>query len=65
MFLGSKVGCGKSTVIKSFIEFATKWKLEDRICLTGTTGVIVININGSTVYFQLFVYLLKKLSKYE
>ena len=63
MFLGSKVGCGKSTVIKSFIEFAIKWKLEDRICLTGTIGVAVININGSTVHFQFLVYLLKKNSK--
>ena len=60
MFLGGKVGCGKSTVIKSFIEFVIKWKLEDRICLTGTTGVAAININGSTVHFQLLVYLFKK-----
>ena len=60
MFLGSKVGCGKSTVIKSFIEFVIKWKLEDRICLTGTTGVAAININGSTVHLALGLSIKKK-----
>ena len=47
-FLSGPAGTGKSTVIQALVAFAKQWKASDALCLTATSGIAGVNIEGQT-----------------
>ena len=47
-FLSGPAGTGKSTVIQALVAFAKQWKARDALCLTATSGIAGVNIEGQT-----------------
>ena len=45
-FFTAAAGCGKSTVIKCFVEFVTLWGEAECILLTATSGIAAVLLSA-------------------